>query len=203
MIGDLFSLTIRMLTGVNLDWRRKHPPSKNCSQIYFANHSSHLDFLLIWSVLPRELRLQTHPVAARDYWTKSLIRQWLAKSVFRAVLIERNRITRDNNPMDELGEVLRTKGSLILFPEGTRSDEVGINSFQSGLYHLASKHPDTELIPIYLNNLNRILPKGEVLPVPLICSIRFGESIKLQPDESKADFLLRAQKSVEKLSQEL
>ena len=201
MIDDLFSITIKVLTGVNVHWKRTHPPSKDHPTIYFANHSSHLDFLLIWAALPKQLRRQTYPVAARDYWTRNSLRQLLAKSVFHAALIERNQITKENNPLDELGEILRNRGSLILFPEGTRSDGATVNPFKNGLYHLASKHPETELVPVYLDNLNRVLPKGEILPIPLICAVRFGESIQLRPDDSKSDFLQRARKSVEALSQ--
>lgn len=201
MIGALFSLAIRILTGVNVYWRCEHLPARDQPKVYFANHTSHFDFLLIWAVLPKELRRQTRPVAARDYWTRGVLRKWLASVVFQAALIERNHITKGNNPVGELGEILRNKGSLILFPEGTRGDGVRINPFKSGLYHLASKHPETEFVPVYLDNLNRVLPKGELLPVPLICSVRFGESIRLQPEESKSDFLLRARKSIEALSQ--
>lgn len=202
MIDDLFSWLIRVFTGVRTQWRRKHLPTTEHPTIYFANHSSHLDFLIIWAVLPQNLRRQTRPVAARDYWTGSSLRRWLAKTVFRAALIERNHITRENNPVSELGEILRNKDSIILFPEGTRGDGARINSLKSGLYHLTHQHPEAELVPVYLNNLNRVLPKGEMLPIPLICSIKFGESIKLQPNEHKSDFLLRAREAMEALSQE-
>jgi len=200
MIDGLISWMIRVFTGVSIHWQRKRLPSMDLPAIYFANHSSHLDFLLIWAVLPKKMRRKTRPVAARDYWNHSVLRRWLARTVFQAALIERTQITRANNPVSELSKILQSKHSLILFPEGTRGDGTGVNSFKSGLYHLANQHPEVELVPVYLNNLNRILPKGEMLPIPLICSVQFGESIKLRQGESKADFLHRARKSTEELS---
>lgn len=201
MIDDFLSLAIRVFTGVRAHWRREHLPRRDSPAIYFANHSSHLDFLLIWAVLPRDLRRKTRPAAARDYWTGSSLRKWFASKVFHAALIERNHITRDNNPVSELGKVLQDGDSLILFPEGTRGDGTATKPFKGGLYHLAAHYPQAQLVPVYLNNLNRVLPKGEVLPIPLICSIVFGESMELQANESKSDFLLRARSLIEELSQ--
>jgi 1-acyl-sn-glycerol-3-phosphate acyltransferase len=200
MIDDLFSATVKVFTGARASWLRQTALDETRPKVYFANHSSHLDFLLLWAVLPKKLRLQTRPVAARDYWERSAPRKWLATNVFRAALIERAHITRDNNPVEQLSQILAKNESLILFPEGTRSGKSEMSAFKSGLYHLASHHPEVEFVPVYLENLNRVLPKGEVLPIPLICSVSFGESISLNSDETKHDFLLRAREAVDALN---
>jgi 1-acyl-sn-glycerol-3-phosphate acyltransferase len=95
----------------------------------------------------------------------------------------------------EIGDVY----SLIVFPEGSRSADCEMSEFKSGLYYLAKKRPDLELVPVYMENLNRILPRGEVLPVPLLSSITIGKPISLQPGEAKVDFLNRARQAVKSL----
>ena len=145
-------------------------------RVYFANHTSHLDFVVLWAVLPRVVRRCTRPVAARDYWERGPLRRWLARRVFRAVLIEREHITQSCNPLEPLAEALRAGESLILFPEGTRHCGPDIGEFKSGLYHLLRVATDAEAVPVYIENLNRVLPKGETLLVPFLCSVTFGDS---------------------------
>ncbi|PHM39554.1 bifunctional L-3-phosphoserine phosphatase/1-acyl-sn-glycerol-3-phosphate acyltransferase [Xenorhabdus mauleonii] len=198
-MGSVLSGLCRLLTGVQARWIGCEPSTT--SRIYYANHSSHLDGLVIWSGLPSALRPQIHPVAARDYWAKTKLRRYLVHKVFRAVLIERN---GDKTVREEvlapLELVLAQKRSLIIFPEGTRGEGEQINPFKSGLYHLARKYPDVEVVPVYLENLNRALPKGKKLPIPVICSVTFGEPLaKLGEDESKEAFLQRAQSALEAL----
>lgn len=168
--------------------------------IYFANHSSHLDFVTIWAALPTELRAHCRPVAGQDYWTKSRFRHWLARDFFKAVLIERQRVTVACNPLEPMVAALAEGASLIVFPEGTRSADGAIHEFKSGLYHLARARPEVSLVPIYLQNLNRILPKGDFLPVPLLGSLSVGPALQLSPDEAKADFLPRARSAVQQLA---
>jgi hypothetical protein len=67
------------------------------------------------------------------------------------------------------------------------------------LYYLAKKRPDLELVPVYMDNMNRILPRGEFLPVPLLSSITIGAPIWLEAGELKNDFLARARESVRSL----
>jgi 1-acyl-sn-glycerol-3-phosphate acyltransferase len=89
--------------------------------------------------------------------------------------------------------------SVILFPEGSRNSEEQIQPFKSGLYYLAKKRPDLELVPVHIENLNRVLPRGEFLPVPLLSLVTFGPPMYLEQGESKADFLNRARDAVKRL----
>jgi len=164
--------------------------------VYFANHSSHLDGPALWASLPRELRERTRPLAARDYWLASRFRRFLAEVIFRAILVERKQPTPRNNPLDAMLAALQAGESLILFPEGGRYSGPEPQPFQCGLFHLARKCPDVEFVPTLLHNLNRILPKGEILPVPLISSVTFGAPIRLEPGESREMFLARAREAV-------
>jgi 1-acyl-sn-glycerol-3-phosphate acyltransferase len=195
MIAGLFAAGVRLFTGVQARWLGCPPDATQ--RVYFANHTSNLDFLVLWSVLPVNARLKTRPVAASDYWRGGRLRLWLADRVFRGVLIERKKVTRSNNPMDQLIGVLEGGESLIIFPEGGRTTEPEMRPFKSGLYHLGKAMPDVDLVPVYLDNANRVLPKGEFLPIPLLCSVNFGAPLRLQPDESRDAFLTRARAAVE------
>ena len=74
-----------------------------------------------------------------------------------------------------------------------------MSPFKGGLFHLAKNRPDVEFIPVLVENLNRILPKGEIVPVPLLGSLRFGAPIKLGSGEEKAVFLERARTAIQVL----
>lgn len=187
------SLT-RLITGVNATWVNCEPRADRV-RVYFANHGSHLDFAALWASLPAEARERTRPVAARDYWGRSRLTRATIE-VFNGLLIAREGITRRDNPIEQMAEAMRGGHSLILFPEGTRSRDGVMSEFKSGLYHLAAKVPDAELVPVYLQNLNRILPKGHLLPVPFISSVVFGPPMQLALGESKQAFLQRARQAV-------
>lgn len=174
-----------------------HPPF-----VIFANHSSHLDFAVIWSALPESLRERVRPVAGRDYWDRDPLRRWLAAEVFHAVLIERQNVSVANNPLEPMLAALAAGESLIVFPEGTRNPEGDIKPFKGGLYHIARSRPEIPLVPVLLDNLNRILPKGHVLAVPLIAHLAIGTALTLQPGEAKNDFLARARSALAALRQE-
>lgn len=198
MIAGLLAGFVRLFTGVQARWVGCAPDDTR--RIYFANHTSNLDFLVLWSVLPETARKRTRPVAASDYWRKGILRRFLAESVFRGVLIERKKVTRANNPMDQLIPVVTKGESLIIFPEGGRTTEPDMRPFKSGLYYLGRAVPDVDLVPVYIDNASRVLPKGELLPLPLLCSVIFGEPLHLQANESKEAFLTRARAAVESLA---
>lgn len=184
----------RLLSGVRPRWHGLAPiPSQ---RVYFANHTSHLDALVIWTALPDALRTNTRPVAAADYWTASPGRRWIAGHVLHVVLVERRRVTPDNNPLNPLLAALDAGNSLIFFPEGGRQPGPEPAPFKGGLFHLARKRPAIDLVPVYLENLNRVLPRGEALPVPMLGSMTLGQPIRLQDSESKPAFLERARLAV-------
>ncbi len=196
MIEGLVCWLIKIFTGAKAQWTEATyhlPPGQ---RVYYANHSSHLDFLILWACLPRPLRRQTRPVAAKDYWSKRQSRLWVAEHVFRAILIERTHISRTNNPIDQLTEALSAGDSLIIFPEGTRGSGEALGTFKSGLYHLAEKYSGPHYIPVYLENLNRVLPKGEFIPIPLICSVTFGAPLEPVGTRTKDEFLAEARSAL-------
>jgi 1-acyl-sn-glycerol-3-phosphate acyltransferase len=199
MIGRAVAGLARLLAGGYVRW--DSPPSQNGARVYFANHTSHLDFILLWSYLPPELRRRTRPVAARDYWEKGPVRRYFSSRVFRALLIERSG-PEAREAVDRMAEGLAAGDSLILFPEGTRGTGDSIAPFKSGLYHLCSSQPGLELVPVSMENLNRVLPKGEFIPVPMVSRVIFGHSLQLAKGESKDEFLARAHQALEALRED-
>jgi 1-acyl-sn-glycerol-3-phosphate acyltransferase len=194
MIATAIAAASRLFTGARARWVGCAPAPDQ--RIYFANHTSNLDFVLLWASFPTEMRHKTRPVAAQDYWRRDPLRRWLAAKIFKAVLIERKKVSRENNPMQPMLSALEEGSSLIIFPEGTRNPSGEISEFKSGLYHLAKEMPRVELVPVFIENLNRVLPKGEFLPVPILCSVNFGAPLFIGEDESKADFMLRARNAL-------
>lgn len=197
-VVTLLTLLTRLLVGAYPQWQGCAP--SRTQRIYFANHSSHMDAIVIWSSLPAELRAKTRPVAAKDYWEKSALRRRIAIKELKVVLIDRHH-TAHANPLDPLIQALHEGSSLIIFPEGTRRPQPLPSPFKSGLWRLMREFPDVELIPVYIENLHRSMPKGTLIPIPTICSVRFGAPLPHSPDDSKEDFLNRARNAVIQLAE--
>jgi len=224
--GHAIMLFARVVTAVRGEWLGVEPVATQ--RIYFANHVSHGDFVLIWTTLPARLRERTRPVAGADYWLGSTVKRFIGEQVFRAVLVERKpkavtepggtpaHSSSDSSPTpahhntqsatattDAIGlmsAALRDGESLIIFPEGTRNTtEEPLLPFKSGLYHLAVANPAVEVVPVWIDNLHRVLPKGVFIPVPLACTVSYGEPITLKQGEAKADFIERAEAALRRV----
>lgn len=190
MIANLLAALVRLATGVSVG-QVEGWTGKPC--VFFANHGSNLDALVIWAALPREIREQTSPVAAMDYWTKNWIRRWISGNVFNAVLLQRKgRPTDRSHPLQAVFDMLEKGRSIIIFPEGTRSPEGKLLAFKPGIFHLKEKYADLVMIPVSLQNLNRILPKGRWVPLPLIGRITVHPPLENVAGEEREKFLTRA-----------
>ena len=208
MIASLLAAAARAVAGGTVRWARA--PVDDRQRVFFANHTSHLDFILIWASLPARIRKRTRPVAARDYWESGPIRRYLARKVFRAVLIDRatpgegadrSPEVRGRAAIARMVEGLDRENSLIVFPEGTRGPGDEMAEFKSGLYYLWRERPDVELVPVHLENLNRVLPKGELIPVPMISRVSFGPPLDCAEGETKEAFLEQARRAVQQLGE--
>jgi 1-acyl-sn-glycerol-3-phosphate acyltransferase len=193
LMGKLLVFIARLITGAQGHWRGCPPEA--LQRIYFANHQSHFDWVLIWAALPHELRSLTRPIAAKDYWTSSPLKHWITREVFNAVYVNRTR-TDDQDPLEPLIQALEAGDSVVIFPEGTRSNKGEPQAFKSGLFHLAEQFPQVQLVPVWISNVQRVMPKGEVVPVPILCTVTFGTPMQLEAAEDKRAFLERARNAV-------
>jgi 1-acyl-sn-glycerol-3-phosphate acyltransferase len=193
MIAETIGGACRLVTGAQIEWHCE--PDAARPRVYFANHASHLDAVLIWSALPATARRWVRPVAGRDYWERSAVRRFVSGRVFHAVLIERAGAGRPDAARHSIAgmcDALDAGDSLIVFPEGTRSVDGTIGPFRSGLYHLARLRPAHDLIPVLLENTHRVLPKGHAVPHPASCRVVFGAPMHIATGEDKLRFLARA-----------
>jgi 1-acyl-sn-glycerol-3-phosphate acyltransferase len=206
-VANVVALFTRLVTRAKVRRLGGVPTTDQC--VYFANHSSHMDFVLLWSLLPNGVREKTRPVAAADYWSKGW-KRLLACDVFRAVLVDRSTkpaaIGSDaeaqrSNAIRPLIDVLAGGESLILFPEGTRGNGLEVARFKSGLYNLCIARPGLKLVPVYLKNLNHVLPKGGLIPIPVRCNVLFGAPIGLRESEGREEFLVRAREALVELKE--
>lgn len=193
------SFVAKLVCGAKIRWLDCQPDT--CQRIYFANHTSHLDAVVLWSSLPKEVRDLTRAVAAKDYWDHGFVRRHLTKAL-NLLLIDRHDISVRRSPIQIMMNEIGSTHSLIVFPEGGRSSTGELGEFKSGLYYMSKKRPELELVPVYMDNMNRVLPRGEVLPVPLLSCITIGAPMWLEPGESKFEFLNRAREAVLQLKEE-
>ncbi|MBB4219523.1 lysophospholipid acyltransferase family protein [Variovorax guangxiensis] len=282
LTGWLLLGIVRLLTGAQARWYGCPPKAEQ--RIYFANHQSHADLVMIWAALPEELRSITRPIAARDYWANTPVKRWITTEVFNAVYVERQAAAAPaavpaapatpaapeaappapaarplderiepsmepllplappappveaasgaqgqldlpeppapppapspeppppaapepaptaaapaSDPLAPLVEALRSGDSIIIFPEGTRGHTGEPQKFKSGLYTLATMFPEVVLVPAWIDNVQRVMPKGEIVPVPILCSVTFGAPVRVEEGEERRPFLDRARAAV-------
>jgi 1-acyl-sn-glycerol-3-phosphate acyltransferase len=175
---DILVGIAKLLTGASGEWVGCKPEKKQ--RVYFANHTSNLDTIVIWSALPPFLRKITRPVAAKDYWSKPGIRQHIATKELNVVFVERNKEDRTEDPLNPLREALKEGSSLIIFPEGKRNSEAIPNEFKAGIYYLKKEFPEVEFVPVYLKNVAKTFPRGAPLPLPIICTAFFGKPLEVE-----------------------
>ena len=195
-VGVALAWIARHVSGAQVVYRDYQPSISQ--RVYYFNHTSHADSVLLWAVMPPDIRELVRMVAAEEYWHASPLRRYMAERVFNATFVSRNATALEDRQL-QVRRMIAGMGrehSLMLSPEGTRGDGYEIQPFKSGIYYLCQARPDVELVPVYLENLNRLLPKGEYIPLPLLCRVSFGKPFRLESHESKGSFLSRAREAL-------
>jgi 1-acyl-sn-glycerol-3-phosphate acyltransferase len=187
---DALLALVRVIVGASV-LARQAPPAHT---VIFSNHTSHLDTLVLLAALPHAQRNRTRPVAAADYWNAGTIRRYMARRILNVVMVDR--AAGGAAALVPLEQALDEGWSLIVFPEGTRRQEPLPGPFKTGLFHLTKTRPTLALTPAYLENMYRVMPKGAPLPLPLLCRVRLGESMRNDAGEDKDAFLTRAHAAV-------
>lgn len=191
-------LTLFVVLGLNIRHKEKLP--RQGPAIIVANHNSHLDTMVLMTILPRHLLSITRPVAAADYFLRNKYFAWFALKVVGILPIRRKRENRHDNPLKPVHESLRKGNILIFFPEGSRGEPERRTNFKGGIAKLSSEHPDIPIVPIVMHGLGKALPKGEGLLVPFFCDVFIGDALYWSGD--KNSFMDRLEQSMESLSKE-
>jgi len=165
--------------------------------VLIANHASHLDTVTLLSLFPLRRLRRIRPVAAADYFERSRLRSALTKSLFHILPIARSREEGAPDPRERMLAALGSGQSLILFPEGTRTKDGTMGRFRSGIAHLAMHAPDVPIVPAFLVNLGRSLPKGALIPVPMFAEVRVGAP--LHPTGEREEIVAALERAVREL----
>lgn len=168
-------LLVLLVLGLNVRHRERLPSQGPA--ILVANHNSHLDTMVLMTLLPGKLLPQVQPVAAMDYFLRNRLLAWFALRIVGILPIQRRRENRDDNPLLPCYQALNKKRVLIFFPEGSRGEPEQLTEFKGGIAKLAEQFPNVPVVPILLHGLGKSLPKGEALLVPFFCDVFVGESL--------------------------
>ena len=168
--------------------------------IVIANHNSHLDTLLLLSLFKTKLLHRLRPVAAADYFLKSGFSAWISLNLIGILPIRRDRKRGEKDPLNACYRALERGDILIIFPEGSRGAPEEMSSFKTGIARIARQFPKVPIIPIYIQNAGRALPKGKKVPVPLVFSAIVGQALYYGGD--RAALMQQIKLSMETLREE-
>lgn len=168
-------VVVLIIIGLRIVNKDKLP--KSGPGIIVANHNSHLDTMVLMTILPISLLNKLRPVAAEDYFLKNPLLAYFSINIMNIISLKRKNLTTREDPLLACSEALAKGDILIIYPEGSRGEPESLSAFKSGIAHLAKKHPDVPIYPIFMYGLGKVLPKGEALLVPFFCDIIIGEQI--------------------------
>jgi 1-acyl-sn-glycerol-3-phosphate acyltransferase len=166
---------VLLALGVNI--RNRQGLTAAAPAIIVANHNSHLDTMVLASLFPLKMLKKIRPVAAEDYFLRNRWLAWFALNIIRIIPLQRQGRNTKDDPLAGCSKAIEAGDILLLFPEGTRGEPERLAAFKSGVAHLANRHPEVPVIPVFMQGLGKALPRGECLLVPVVCDVIVGEPI--------------------------
>jgi 1-acyl-sn-glycerol-3-phosphate acyltransferase len=197
--ATIVRLILLVVIGLRIIDRARLPRSGPA--IICANHNSHLDTLVLMTIFPLRLLAKLRPVAAAEYFLKNRILAWFALDIIGIIPLQRDRSSHTEHPLAKCSEALERGEILIIYPEGSRGEPESLASFHSGIAHLAKRHPDVPIYPVFIYGLGKVLPKGEKILVPFFCDLAIGKPIVWSG--SKQVFMDLLQLKMQELSTQL
>lgn len=189
---------VLIVLGLNVRHRERLP--KKGPALFVVNHNSHMDTMVLMSLLPAKMLSKTRPVAAWDYFMRNRILSWFAVNIVGILPIKRQRLKGESNPLEPCIEALGRNEVLIFYPEGSRGEPEQMTSFKSGITKLVAECPDVPVIPIFIHGAGKALPKGEALLVPFFCDVFIGN--KLTWGGNRKEFMRTLEEEMTTLSAE-
>lgn len=168
--------------------------------VIIANHNSHLDAMVLMSLFGMGRLHQVHPVAAADHFLRNPVIGWFSTKIIGIIPLKRDMKGVRSDPLAGISDALTDGKILILFPEGSRGDPEVRKEFKTGVAHVAKRHPDVPITPVYLHGLGKALPKGEGILVPFFCDVFIGQLLRWPG--SRAEFMATLDQSMADLEGE-
>ena len=196
LIVLVFRPLARLLTGADIVGR-EHLPTHGPA-IVAANHNSHVDTFLLLSLFPAHALRRVRPAAAADYFLANPLIAWISRRVIGIVPVHRELAGSGVDVLAPMRQALESGDIVVIFPEGTRGaggDQLA--PLRSGIARLTEAVPAASVTPVWIQGAGRVLPKGELLPVPLTCCVHVGEPLRW--DGERTAFLDRLRGAIEGL----
>jgi 1-acyl-sn-glycerol-3-phosphate acyltransferase len=116
-------------------------------------------------------------VAAADHFLRRRWLGWFSLNIMGIIPLQRHIRSAKQHPLVPIDEALARGEIVIVFPEGSRGEPEQLAEFKTGIAHLAERHPDVPIHPVYLHGLGKALPRGEALLVPFFCDVFVGDAM--------------------------